>query len=621
VRLWPALDGTRGPLVLPIDDPSQLSLARTPTGFMIATLDTIGGAEVYEVRDHDGELRLDTRFSIPPSDPLFELHVLDGGERLLALGVDHRIRLYDAHGTELSSIAEHGFVPWQLRHVETEAGVTLVAILAGPTRVQPLELREDRLRIVGEAIPFDLDRGPNRNDLALTPDGEHIAAFSRRKWRSGDWQLRIVSLADGRERLIEGKSDRKAERPRVHLLDGDRMLLDDGTGIGQLISLDPAQPSAPTTRALPGSDPLSRLFTSVERGVRMVPDGDHFIVDRLDGDEHVRIGREHKPMRSAGFGPDGTRVIWAFSDGWAIESLDGATAGKPTIHEHAVSPLRFAEFVDDHRAVLVAENGQIELVHSETGEVLASVLAPQQPAEARLARGESPLLLVRDLTTKFDHLFDLSSHGVIERGSVPAEPTFIGPSYPKLWTSMSWSRIGWFETTPAIRTFETELVTALESSHFHLGIRDIATIDDEARVFAVRADTELLIRTRSSDAAHVGQLEATYVLGDLGTVTRLAPSPAGNLLALVQTGGHVSVHDTVTLERQWTRVDAGATALGWSADGSRLAIAGEPGGAVLDAATGEIELERRDFGLHVERNENLMPLSDASLQDHRLPNR
>jgi hypothetical protein len=37
-------------------------------------------------------------------------------------------------------------------------------------------------------------------------------------------------------------------------------------------------------------------------------------------------------------------------------------------------------------------------------------------------------------------------------------------------------------------------------------------------------------------------------------------------------------------------------------------VAGEHGGAVLDAATGEIAFERRDLGLHVERKRNLVPL-------------
>jgi hypothetical protein len=611
VRLWPDLDGTHEPLILPIDDPNALSLARTETGFMIAILDTIGGAEVYEVREHDGELRLDTAFSISPTDPLFELHVLDGGERLLALGVDHRVRLYDAHGNQLSSIAEHGFVPWQLRHVETQAGVALVAILAGPTRVQPLELRDDHLRIIGEPFAVELDRGPNRNDLALTPDGEHIAAFSRRKWRSGEWKLHLHALADGQATLIEGKSEGEV-RPRVHLLDGDRMLLDDGTGVGRLISLSPSGPSSPTIRMLPGSSESARVFTSIERGVRVVPSGDRFIVDRLDGQEHLSIGRERTPMRGAGLSPDGTRVIWAFADGWTVEPLDGGSNEiPPTMHEHS-SPLLFADFVDDARVVLVAEDGTIELVHPVTGGVLAINFAARNLTQARLARGESPMLLVRDLGTEQDLLLDVGTDAIIERTRVVADSAFIGPWYPpetpSAWTSMTGIQAGRWQFSSSERMLDAELAVTLERPQAH--IQDMATTLDGGRVFAAWSDSQLLVRTRPDDVERVGQLDVMRTIGR-APVIRLVPSPSKDLLAVVYHDGNVSLHDTGTLERQWTRVDTHATALGWSADGTRLVVSGPLGGAVLDAVTGELELERRDFGLHVERSKNAMPQSSV----------
>jgi WD40 repeat protein len=621
VRLWPDLDGTSEPLIIPIDDPSSLSFARTQTGYVIATLDTIGGAEVYELRDHDGQLRLDARFSIPPTDPLFELHVLDGGERLLALGVDHRVRLYDANGRELSSIAEHGFVPWQLRHVETDAGVTLVAILAGPTRVQPLELRDDHLKIVGEPFPVELDRGPNRSDLALTPDGEHIAAFSRRKWRSGEWQLQVHTLADGKATLIEGKSEGE-ERPRMHLLDGDRMLLDDGTGVGQVISLPPSAASAPTTRPLPGSNERSRLFTSIERGVRVVPNGKEFIVDRLDADDHLRIGSERMPMRGAGLSPDGTRVIWAFADGWAVDSLDGTSTAQPTVHEHG-SPLIFADFVDDDRVVLVSQTGTIELVNPATGGVLGSNVVSRTLTEARLARGESPTLLVRDVGSKHDVLHTIGIDHVTAHVAVAAESEFIGTWYPSetpsTWTSMTWGRGGWWEETSLLeRTLETELAVAMQHE---VNIRELANIPDGGRVFVAWFGSQKLIRSRPTDALRVGKLEATHILPSSSEVARLAPSPTGDWLAVVYRNGNVSVHDARTLEPQWTRVEGDTIALGWSADGARLVVSGERGGAVLDAATGELELERRDLGLHVERTKNLVAVPQTdSIPTGQLPN-
>jgi hypothetical protein len=618
VRLWPVLDGSREPVIIPIDDPNQLSLARTPTGFVLAMLDTIGGAEVYEVHERAGELSLEARFSIPPSDPQFELHVLDGGQRLLALGMDHRIRLLDAQGNELSSLAKHGFVPWQLRHVETPTGVALVAILAGPTRVQPLELRDDQLQIVGKPLRVDLDRGPNRNDLALTPDGKHIAAFSRRKWRSGEWKLQLLALADRSETLIEGKLDSEA-RPRVHLLDGARMLLDDGSGVGQLIALDPALPSTPTLRPLPGSTEDTHSFTSVERGVRVVPNGNHFLVDRLDGDEHVRLGHERLSMQSAGLSPDGTRVIWAFTDGWAIEEIDGEPT-PPTIRDPNRAPLLFADFVDDDRVVLVSEAGPIDLFDVKTGRPIATRKAPRTLTEARLARGESPMLLVRDVGSARDLLFGLGPDGMTAEASVVIESEFVGPWYPAptpgAWTSMAWGRRQTYVHAASEEALEAELGLALD--YEYTNIYDVVTTAAGTRVFAVWMGANILVRTRPSETTRVGELELVHTLEHADGVSYLVPSPTAELLAAVHYDRSVSIHDTVTLERKWTRVGADATSLGWSQSGARLVVAGPDGGAVLDATTGELLLERRDLGLHVERKKTPMPISD-SLPGDQLP--
>ena len=67
-----------------------------------------------------------------------------------------------------------GFVPWQLRVVDGPKAVHVAAILAGPTRVQPLRLAGDQIMIAGEPRTVELDRGPNLNDLQLTPEGQAI---------------------------------------------------------------------------------------------------------------------------------------------------------------------------------------------------------------------------------------------------------------------------------------------------------------------------------------------------------------------------------------------------------------------------------------------------------------
>jgi len=107
--------------------------------------------------------------------------------------------------------------------------------------------------------------------------------------------------------------------------------------------------------------------------------------------------------------------------------------------------------------------------------------------------------------------------------------------------------------------------------------------------------------------------EATATPLRQGKVRRLVPDPTSQRLAVVHviqssTGFEVvptadrfavTVLDAATQERVWTRPATDFRDLDWSADGTRLAVADQEGGAVLDAATGEIVYARRHAGLQV----------------------
>src|SRR4051812_34813593 len=56
IRLWPALDGTREPVIVEGPLPQQLAVQRTPTGFAILVLDSARGAQLVQTAA-DGTLR------------------------------------------------------------------------------------------------------------------------------------------------------------------------------------------------------------------------------------------------------------------------------------------------------------------------------------------------------------------------------------------------------------------------------------------------------------------------------------------------------------------------------------------------------------------------------------
>ena len=162
VQLWPAFEGERArlaPLTLPLQEPLWLSFARVEgevfraeeQPFTLATLDTTNTLKVFSIRarasgGHDGlEWRLVQRFSLAPDDPILEVHVLAGGQTLVALAEDHSIRVYDESGAELTRLQQPAFVPWQLYlgdSIEQDGKLRLpMAVLINrPLRVQPLEL-------------------------------------------------------------------------------------------------------------------------------------------------------------------------------------------------------------------------------------------------------------------------------------------------------------------------------------------------------------------------------------------------------------------------------------------------------------------------------------------------
>jgi hypothetical protein len=364
VRLWPTLtppqDSTNldalAPIPLPLNEPATLSFARTSEGsFLIAAIDTTQAGRVIEVRvDESGKAELIQRFEIPPTDPLFELHVLDDGERLLALGVDHRLRLFDRTGKLLDELNEHGFAPWQLRIVGRGESRHMAVVLAQPTRVQTLTLEGNELAVVGEPRRVRNDRGPNLNDLQLTTDGRFATSFRRPKSKSHEWTLELLELATGEVRVLRGECEGTI-RPRLHMIDEHRALLEDGVGFGYWVDLRggvvqppgfvlpedlddlPAEARVTTTKVpLADSIERQRWHSTIVEGLRAAPDGRSLVLDPIESDVHHRLGHEAVSFHEVGFSSDGTKVAWAkYEEYWAepigergpLESLAKTHAG------------------------------------------------------------------------------------------------------------------------------------------------------------------------------------------------------------------------------------------------------------------------------------------------------
>jgi hypothetical protein len=299
MQLWPALatetpcDRETWPINLPFPAPRLVSFARNgdahpyhPYGsFLLATIDTDKTLEVIEVRlMHDkvwSGVHVVRRFALPAADPILEAYVLLGGERIVVLGEDRRIRLYDDHGLLVSQLSQPGFMPEQLR----VGSNGMVAVLTEPSRVQPVVVAYTLLHLDGEARTVALDGEPNPTDLALSPDGRTVAALRRAAEHSGEWNIEITDLASDERKRISVTLDVPI-RPRMHYVDDARLLLDSGDGKGHWIELAKAE-HTPKVVPLAGAGE-----STTASGIRAAidPETGVLVVDPLDDPHHLELG-------------------------------------------------------------------------------------------------------------------------------------------------------------------------------------------------------------------------------------------------------------------------------------------------------------------------------------------
>lgn len=95
IRLWPALDGSREPIVVSGSPPSALDVAREGDGFLIANHDAARGVELVRL-DARGEVRSRARIATEPAT--LEVELTPHGA--LVLRADQAIELYDPAGTQ-----------------------------------------------------------------------------------------------------------------------------------------------------------------------------------------------------------------------------------------------------------------------------------------------------------------------------------------------------------------------------------------------------------------------------------------------------------------------------------------------------------------------------------------
>jgi hypothetical protein len=638
VRLWPNLPTTTSeltklaPVRVPIREPRTLSLARTSgDAFVIAAIDTSQATRVIEIElDAEGNAGVRERFSLPPNDPLLELHAFDGGERLLGLGVDHRLRLYDGEGQLLSVFSEYGFSPWQLRVSGPAQAPTLAVVLAGPTRLQRIAIEGDVIAKRGAAHPLRLDRGPNLNDLALLPAGNSAAVLRRPKAKSGLWVVELHDLDSGAIRVLWGEASSK-RRLRMHVLSDDALLLESHTGEGYRVelaqavllpptpaptpelpdpqpwttveTLPPASRVTPTLVNLPVSDDARQV--AVVGSLRAGPSasGWNLLFDPLDADRHFTLG-------TSGFAggiqidPTGSRIASHQSehDDVVITELGDRSEHASTC---SVADLRALAFTDaDHLVLIGGEKATI--CAWKTGEVRSEAALPSAEVVAIHvdAAGKGTIGL-RETTDEEWRMRAGETEGEPDkRQQLPFTANTFGTLAPLTGKALA----GWPEldtdvedkTIALDRTGNVYVRKRIDTRHFSI---DPPQGKQRKLTFAERA-VDLIEIEPSPDGKHVALVHSPatdhgpygygYGYGDgYGGGVFDARGDVPDLLSLFAIEG-----DTATL-RFAAAIETTSVALSWSEDGSRLAV-GDHGRLRVFDPSGEVVFDRHDRALRLE---------------------
>ena len=631
VRLWPAIrsgePAQTQPWTVPIQEPLWMSVAQRPgatagepTSYAIAVVDTTNTGRVYALAPEPAQAasaepsqaRFAPLFALSPEDPLLELHALDGGERFVALGVDHRVRVYDRDGRELSAIDERGFAPWQLRVVPGDApgaAPKLAAVLAAPVRVQALALEGDRLTRLGEPLPVALDRGPNRGDLVLSPDGRTVAALRRKSGRGREFSVELIDLLDGGRRLLAGRSDASI-RPRMHFVDAERILLETGSARGTGLWLDTraavaletpadAEPDSKLAArlakaaelasvALPASaehrpehfdpefdspwDHGARFHASVVAGVRVNvgPRNDPaaMVVDELDGDAHLSVRLHSRWHVERVLDTRGEHRASVDDTHLRVTAVTDTTDATTTTIEHGMTHVFEVVFVDDDRILLVDQRGRVRVFDWRRGQVVSETELDARwiDALAYHRTGPGAGVLGWKVGGDFHRL-------TVANGSLGAPVSLPDGELGK-----------WVELLHRRSSVRDALFPERVEGH---GVDEIAVTPAGRRLFTLSDPrTSLWVLDPDADQPWAIPLPA-------GQGRALSPSPTGTHVAIVQfrerddgrgSDHLVSVVDLETGARLWTvGFDHGLLPPTWSGDGQRLVVAQQ----VRDALTGD----------------------------------
>lgn len=612
VRLWPALDGSREPLVVPVRDPRAMSLASDDAGgWTLALLDSAGGARLVGV---DASGKMQPLASLPPTDSLADVAVLPGGRRIVAVGSDHVVRLLDPRGKELSRLDQAGLRPASLRlAASAEGGPRVVAVTAGEfdnkegrfaVELLPLELDGDRIALGKGRQTIHLDSPPAADNPSLSPDGRAVVFIQRQRLGGATWLVVATQLEDGLQVSVDSQIG-VGVQPRFGLMAKGRVLLDDATGLGRIVDLQSRKVELTSLRTTPTIDHLAQTFVA---GMRVAPASNWLAVHDTVRDNLLYLGYQQIVINSAALTPKGDHVAWSLNDRVAVEAIsDGPHEVFEVPGTRAHNHL-FVGFVDDEHLAMVDWQGGAQIVRWRDGKLRSAVDLGSNVnlAEMRRTGGGDGVMFVRTNLWQNPMVLELVDGKFggryLTHGAASLTGLFAPAEQPvDDWGAWVIDGSGKLHNFTLARLREgIDVATALQGGEvLTAGIPEQMVVGPDSTQYSVRTmgARPTLFARRGSTTTEV-QLSAGFVIS-------LTPSPDGRRIAIVQQrdpGQILSVYDTTSMQPLWAQPLPTSMAMSWSDAGEALAVPASFGGIVFDGADGAPRTARCGLAFEVQHS-------------------
>lgn len=569
VRLWPTLDGSAEPRVVNVSGATDFSVERRADGVLAAIVDGAAGGHLLAL-GKDGRL---TETGLPIDPGVEALTVAPGGERVLGIGVDHQLWLFDAAGQPLGSLA--------VRSAQIAKGLVtrrggLHALLRTTAKGQPglalatLSAAPGLTEASRVALPIPLAPAVPAT-AALSPAGTRIAYLGQDA-AGGSIRLVVADAATGAEIAVpDAPAMSTPQQTSLGWTADDTLMVASASGgwriaIGATAEVFAVAQAPRQTIPAFGGDTIVAGY------------GAHLAIQR--GDQSLKfLGYAEMSPTAVSMSPSGQSIMWVTQAGALVrESIDGA---RPDVQVRINNEWHGSVVaLDDHTAIAGRNSGVIALLDMDTGKELATMAVSSSTPIVQYSPARKLAAVMAQAGVVWLIPVDRAAPEKLGRPIVVADgaQTFAlldrGPAALMTYDG------AWKGRTYAMAEL-TKGVSAAEMKKERWGAAVQTYVHDRAGRSYVQSGATV-------DVYRQGVKERSV---PVEAAAAIAVSPDGTRLAITTPTGAIAVYDPAGTKLFAIAAGSFAYGMSWSDDGRALAIATQGGGLVVDAETGTQRLQ------------------------------